>query len=72
MKTHLNVTHIIRFLIGFHGLSNVLDPLDGAADIRVLDNGRLVGDTGGGGVTCRGEEQGQTDWRHLWCDFTKV
>lgn len=50
----LNVTHVIRFLIGFHGFGDVLHPLDGAADIRVLDNGRLVGDTGGGGITCRG------------------
>lgn len=46
--------HVIRFLISFHGLGDVLHPLDGAADVRVFDNRRLVGDTGGGGVACGG------------------
>lgn len=50
----LRKPHIIRFLICFHGLGDVLHPLDGAADVRVFDNRRLVGDTGGGGITCGG------------------
>ena len=48
----LSKPHVIRFLICFHGLGNVLHPLDGAAHVRVFDNRGLVGNTGGGGITC--------------------
>lgn len=51
------LSYIVRFLVRFHGLSDVLHPLNGAANIRVFNDGRLVGDTCGGGVTCRGESR---------------
>lgn len=68
--------HIVRFLVCFHGLGDVLHPLDGAPDIRVFDDGRLVGDTGGGGITCRRISRESLEsflkWLHLQWDFTKV
>lgn len=42
---------VVGLLVGLHGLGDVLDSLDGAADIWVFGDGGLVGDAGGGGVT---------------------
>lgn len=54
---HASLSYIVRLLVWFHGLSDVLHSFDGTANVRVFHDGRLVRDTGWGWVSCKAQSR---------------